>query len=320
MTVPIRRPSLPRSESVTQECLIDSGQSSGQRSQRAGRFHRSSAVECGATTVNWGNALEGHFGTSRTSPESLRRDNSHARSTFQWSLRGGDCPACRSVRPITPRSTLAVLERLMKRSSCGCPVSGCGAAVDGGRGFGVGTARVSSSRRIRIVAIAMSRSTSAVPAATRNPGEADREGLIVNSQRPGGARCRRGLSGLGGVSDLSSDAVCDGRPGDGAEQGETDRAADLLAHVEHAGGDTRILFGDFVQGGQGKRDEYHSRRSTHLSRSARPTPISNAGTPTARSSSGPPVNDHSREVDGSERLPAFDQPVREHTRIVNDRS
>jgi hypothetical protein len=60
------------------------------------------------------------------------------------------------------------------------------------------------------------------------------------------------------VRDLGPDAVRDGSPGDGAEQCKPDRAADLLAGVEQAGGDTGVLFGHVVQGDQGQRDEHQA--------------------------------------------------------------
>jgi len=43
------------------------------------------------------------------------------------------------------------------------------------------------------------------------------------------------------VNDLGPDAVRDCCPGDGAEQCQPDRAADLLGGVEEAGGDTGVL-------------------------------------------------------------------------------
>ena len=55
---------------------------------------------------------------------------------------------------------------------------------------------------------------------------------------------------------LGPEAVRDGCPGDGAEQCQPDRAADLLGGVEHAGGDTGVLLGHVVQGDQGQRDEH----------------------------------------------------------------
>jgi len=60
------------------------------------------------------------------------------------------------------------------------------------------------------------------------------------------------------VRDLGPDAVRDGRPGDGAEQREPDRAADLLGGVEQAGGDTGVLLGYLVQGDQGQRAEHQA--------------------------------------------------------------
>ena len=81
--------------------------------------------------------------------------------------------------------------------------------------------------------------------------------------RPGGgARLRQWPGRLHGgrrrVRDLGPDAVRDGRPGDGAEQREPDRAADLLGGVEQAGGDTGVLLGYLVQGDQGQRAEHQA--------------------------------------------------------------
>jgi hypothetical protein len=75
--------------------------------------------------------------------------------------------------------------------------------------------------------------------------KADRQGVIVDGRRRDAARPRHWPARLRGgrrrVRDLSSDAVRDGRPGDGAEQREPDRAAYLLGGVEQAGGDTGVL-------------------------------------------------------------------------------
>ena len=70
------------------------------------------------------------------------------------------------------------------RSSCRCTVPGCGAAGCGAAGLalcrgpccgaascGSGTAPASSWRLTRMVAIAMSRASSPIPAATTNPRE-----------------------------------------------------------------------------------------------------------------------------------------------------
>src|SRR5580704_9248066 len=88
-------------------------------------------------------------------------------------------------------------------------------------------------------------------------GKAGRQGVIVDGRRRGGARLRRWLARRR-MRDLGPDAVRDGRPGDGAEQREPDRAADLLGGVEQAGGDTRVLFGHVVKDDQGQRDEYQA--------------------------------------------------------------
>jgi hypothetical protein len=74
-------------------------------------------------------------------------------------------------------------------------------------------------------------------------GKAGRQGVIVDGRRRGGARLRQWLAARRRVRDLGPDAVRDGRPGDGAEQCQPDRAADLLGGVEQAGGDTGILLG-----------------------------------------------------------------------------
>src|SRR5258707_891059 len=84
------------------------------------------------------------------------------------------------------------------------------------------------------------------------PMAAARQGVIVEGRGEGGAGLRQWPARLRGhrrrVRYLSPDAVRDGRPGDGAEQCEPDRAADLLGGVEQAGGDAGVLFGHVVQG------------------------------------------------------------------------
>ena len=104
------------------------------------------------------------------------------------------------------------------------------------------------------------RSRRAGPAA-RSPrkqgthGEADRQGVIVDGRRWGYALLRQRLARLRGglcrMRELSADAFRDGRPGDGTEQCQPDRGADLLTGVEQAGGDTLVLFGHVMQGDQG---------------------------------------------------------------------
>src|SRR6266699_4396032 len=60
----------------------------------------------------------------------------------------------------------------------------------------------------------------------------------------GCGRLAAGRDGRGGVPEV----VGRGGPGDRAQRGQPDRAADLLAGVEQAGGDTGVLFGHVVQG------------------------------------------------------------------------
>src|SRR5215467_2265446 len=89
-------------------------------------------------------------------------------------------------------------------------------------------------------------------------GKAGRQGVVVGGgeRRAAGLRGGAGVGGRGlGVGGLGVDAVGDHGPGDGAEQGEPDRAADLLAGVAQAGGDPGLAVGDPGHGDQGDRHE-----------------------------------------------------------------
>src|SRR5262249_18430519 len=74
-------------------------------------------------------------------------------------------------------------------------------------------------------------------------GESGGQGVHGQLGR-GCGRLVAGRDGRGGVPEVAGH----GGPGDRAQRGQPDRAADLLAGVEQAGGDTGVLFGHVVQG------------------------------------------------------------------------
>jgi hypothetical protein len=70
-------------------------------------------------------------------------------------------------------------------------------------------------------------------------GDAGREGIVVDRRLHLGAG--RGLAGSGSRRELAAGAAGHHRPGHGAERGQPDRSADLLADVEQAGCQAGIL-------------------------------------------------------------------------------